>query len=510
MARGLFYLFLISLPFGTRFLVYQFTTGFHEYESIFVYASDILLVLFLVFAFGRRGTFEKTVSQAERAGYPTVLTRQHSGVSEAESERSEHAGVGHSVFSRKFPEGTKSHFIFLFFAAISILLAFSKGLAIYNFVRLLLLVCMAFAVGKIIKERVVKLENIFAIIAGSAVFQSLIGVFQFIKQSSLGLGFLGESALGPDIGGAAKIVVEGGKILRAYGTFPHPNVLAAFLILGLMSLYYFWMKSTNNESVTNKRIYKFLLPIAIFIISLGLLFAFSRAGWLIAGFATLASITTALFNKDYFRQAVRLAILMIAIIGILVLGFQSYIFPRAQISLSEPSVSYRLEYNKLALELIQKNPLGVGIGNQVLYSVKNVIYQKFGMDQVWQWQPVHNIYLLVASEIGIFGLISLLVFIASLFLNPKHEARNPKQYQNSNDQNSKRLGFRIWNLFRISNFEFRISTIMLAALLLFGLVDHFLWTLQPGRLMLWLIIGLIWGLTSSNTLYYNGKHESNN
>ncbi len=48
--------------------------------------------------------------------------------------------------------------------------------------------------------------------------------------------------------------------------------------------------------------------------------------------------------------------------------------------------------------------------------------------------------------------------------NPKHEARNPKQYLNSNFQNSKRrqsfgtFRFRIWDLFRISNFGFRAST----------------------------------------------------
>jgi len=58
-------------------------------------------------------------------------------------------------------------------------------------------------------------------------------------------------------------------------------------------------------------------------------------------------------------------------------------------------------------------------------------------------------------------------------INPKHEARNPKQIQNSKAQNSKQkqvhsgalvfvfcfghLFFGHWDLFRISNFEFRIS-----------------------------------------------------
>jgi hypothetical protein len=55
-------------------------------------------------------------------------------------------------------------------------------------------------------------------------------------------------------------------------------------------------------------------------------------------------------------------------------------------------------------------------------------------------------------------------------INPKHEARNPKQIQNSKAQNSKQkqfaargscfrfghLNFSHWDLFRISDFGFRI------------------------------------------------------
>src|SRR6266480_1080421 len=48
------------------------------------------------------------------------------------------------------------------------------------------------------------------------------------------------------------------------------------------------------------------------------------------------------------------------------------------------------------------------------------------------------------------------IFIESS--NPKFEARNPKQIQNSNDRNARRplFFFCHWCLFRISKFEFRI------------------------------------------------------
>lgn len=409
-----FYSLLISLPLGTRFLVYQFTTGFHEYESVFIYASDILLILFLILNFK-------------------------------------------FLILNKFSISNLSIIVFLATAFLSIFFAFSAGLAIYNFVRLALLILFALATAKIIRGGVVKIEHILAIIAGSAVFQSILGIFQFIKQSSLGLGILGEPFLNTETSGIAKIVVDGAKLLRSYGTFPHPNVLAAFLILGLCSLFYFWIKSTNNESITNKRIYKFLLPIATFIVLLGLLFAFSRTAWILV---VLASIVVVIYSQNW-----RLGILIASIAGIFLIMFNSYIFPRAQVSASEPAVSYRLAYNQLGFDLIKNNLLGVGIGNQVLHSVKNSIYQNFGMDQVWQWQPIHNIYLLIASEIGILGLLAFLIFLSRIIIH---------------------------------NSLFIIPTIMLISLLLFGFVDHFPWTLQPGRLMLWLIIGILMGVNSAH------------
>ncbi len=173
-----------------------------------------------------------------------------------------------------------------------------------------------------------------------------------------------------------------------------------------------------------------------------------------------------------------------------------FIFSRAHVDAGEPAVVQRLAYNAMGFALIKAHPFGVGIGNQVLYAVQNGWYQKFGMDKAWQWEPIHNIYILMASEIGIGGVVAFMVFLVSLFLNPKSQARNSKQYQNPNDQNPKSfyfLNFGNLNLFRIWNLEFSISAAMLVVLLLLGLTDHYLWTLQQGRLLLWLAIGLAWG-----------------
>ena len=441
-SRLLFYFFLISIQLGVRILAYQFTPGFHEYEIAWLYTSDLFLLLFLFSFFSRNKLRNK-------------LDTRNSG----------------SPLQFRFPiVSYLSLIVFLFFAAVSIFFAASEGLAIYNFFRLLLLALTALAVANLIRDKKV-FKTALMIIAILAITQSLIGFGQFINQKNLGLKFLGESPISASDGASSKIVVEGAKVLRAYGTFPHPNILAAFLVLGLLALYYFWLKRPSEwkifSSVKNL-LSDLLIGAAIFTAVFGLMITFSRAAWGMAVFATTFIIIFSLIKKDRFIQAVRLLVLMSAIGLILFFSFQALILPRTKISADEPAVTERASYNKLAIGLIKSHPFGVGIGNQVLFSAREGVYRNFGFENVWQWQPIHNIYLLIASETGVIGLLVFLAFLISLFLNP--------------------------NLFKVSSLEFRISAIMLLALLLLGLYDHFLWTIWQGQLILWLSIGIIIGV----------------
>ena len=427
LSKLFFWLFLISLPFGYRHLFFQFTPGFDEYEAVFLYASDILLILFLVFNF---------------------------------------KNICRYICENKVLSGFLG--VFLPIAGFSIFFASYKILALYNFIRLILLVLMALSVAGLFKKGLVILERILAVLAASAVFQSLLAFLQFFNQKSLGLRYLGESVLGAQIPGVAKIVVAGEKLIRAYGTFPHPNILAAFLLLGLFSSYYFLSQSNFFEK---KFSIKIPIVLAVFLISLGLVLAFSRTAWFLGLALSLAYI---LFSKISRRQALHILITLFFVFFLIISMLGGLIFPRAEISLADPSVDQRIAYNKLGWHLLSKNPLGIGLGNQVIYSVKNSLYQIFGMDQIWQWQPIHNIYLLIGSEIGVLGLIVFLIFIVwfltglarSLIKN-----RNPE----------------------ISNLLLIVG-LMLLSLLAFGLFDHFPWTLQPGRLMFWLILGIILGI----------------
>lgn len=453
-----FYITLFLLPFGRRKLLAQFTGGFDEYETLFLYVSDIFLVLFLLFSFRD---------------------------------------------IRQFIATHKNNIWFWFLAVfgvaslISVYLADYHTLSFFSFLRLVLLILFSLGVGAGIASGWIRLRMILLILILLGIFEAALGFSQFTLQRSVGLSFLGEPNLpglsvspnyGPPPFGIAKIDLDGGKLTRAYGTFPHPNILAAFLLLALISLFYFWIRHTFpwnslfHWGFTLKPTRDFLLyvlwelflGVGIFIVSLGLLFSFSRAAWALAVFAALAFSFFGFLRRESRRQAIKLFLLSLAIIYMLSIYFGVLVFPRVHITLEEPAVTYRLRYDEVALDLTKTYPLGVGIGNQVIYSVKNEIYQKFGMFELWEWQPIHNIYLLMASEIGIVGALAFLVFVIMLIFK------------------------NFWHIWKKENDDYwsAITALgMIAMLLLFGLVDHFLWTLQPGRLMLWVVLGIMIGIS---------------
>jgi len=464
---NLFYLLLLMLPLGRRKILAQFTGGFDEYEAIFLYLSDIILLLFLFFSFKDIWRF---VGSSRRELWLWCL-----------------AALGAM-------------------ALVSVGCAVYHSLAVYDFLRLISVMLLALGVGAGIKSGWLRLNKIFLVLIFLGIFEAVLGFSQFARQESIGLQVLGEpslpnfavSAIGTKIpAGIARLDIASGKLIRGYGTFPHPNVLSAFLLLSLAALCYFSLKNVfpwgtwlrhGFTDVSKKDFFNYVwreifLSVGIFIIALGLLVTFSRTAWLAAILLAFAFSFFGFFTRTYRRKAVKLFFISWAIIFSFVGTFGVFIFPRAQVSLGEPAVTYRLRYDEVGFTIIKNQPLGVGIGNQLIYGVRNNIYRELGMTELWEWQPVHNIYLLMASEIGIIGALAFVVLMLALFIKMIRQNWGAQKTDGL-------LGF--------------AGGAMLAVLLFFGLADHFLWTLQPGRLMLWLAVGILMGLVAGKI---NEKHK---
>lgn len=186
----------------------------------------------------------------------------------------------------------------------------------------------------------------------SLAWVSVLAACQFFFKHSVG-GFwywLGERPLSLSMLNVAKVSLGNiGIVLRPYATFPHPNALAGFA-LGCFLVFLISRK--------------YLLCM---LSSLMLLLSFSRS----AIFVYLLFVLAYFFKKKsvYF-------------IPLLALPF---FLPGNPLSLSE-----RLSQVFPAWQAIQKNPLfGVGLGNYLLALPK------------YPYQPVHNLFLLLVTELGV-------------------------------------------------------------------------------------------------------------
>ena len=441
MTQYLFYLVLVLLPFSTRQFLDSVIPGVHEYEALFLYASDIFILIFLL----------------------RILFTSHHPT--------------HTLNEPSFRKLFLPLFVFIFSAAVSTYVAPSFALANYDFIRLGLLVMFAIAIPVVMRQKGV-FTRTMVLISMLALFQAGIGIYQFSRQASAGLAVLGEPSLVSYGGSTSTIPAEGGRFIRSYGTFPHPNIYGGFLILGLLSLCYLYLLNDKKLYVwrytktvyenfklfiTNRCFYlRLLITGGLFVIILGLLISFSRGAWLAALVALLVMGVLGI-ARGYWKPMLRLTFVVVAVGAVLIAVLSPIILPRAELHVGQPAVDYRLTYNEVAFNVMTANPFGVGIGNQVLYSVDSGIFKYFGLTRVWEWEPVHNLYLLVGAEIGLMGLLSFIAFLAIV----------------------------IWHALKHSAELAEIAVLALfSGVLTLGLFDHYLWTIQPGRMMLWLAIGL--------------------
>jgi len=94
-----------------------------------------------------------------------------------------------------------------------------------------------------------------------------IGIYQVATHSSLGLQFIGETNISKDILGLSTINVYGYKIVRAYGTMAHPNILAGYIailgIYGWLNIFTFSLSGLLAQIDYFKFRIKMLVPVLV-------------------------------------------------------------------------------------------------------------------------------------------------------------------------------------------------------------------------------------------------------
>ena len=326
--------------------------------------------------------------------------------------------------------------IFVFLLA-NAFLAQNQGAAFYQFIKILELSLLAFYVA----QNHDCLSRIALPLSLAVFYSSLIAIAQFFKQASLNGFFwwLGERTFNIATPGIAKAIINGQLIMRPYGTFPHPNVLAGFLLVGLiLTIPYLFQKN------------KFLFTSYLLVVILAIVLSFSRSVWLLGLISSLFFLGKSKIPKKLFWLAGGFWLIL------LILAF--YLLPHFS---TNEAFFQRVQLMKAALLMVKVSPLsGVGLNNFIVR-----LPEFWPVTGFTYWlQPVHNLYLLLLSETGAVGFLIflwLLILVFKRLLKPS-----------------------LW-----INFPLLMA---LMAILLLGLTDHYWLTLQPGQLLLALVLGLAW------------------
>jgi O-antigen ligase len=292
----------------------------------------------------------------------------------------------------------------------------------------------------------------------SALIQSFIAILQFHMQHGLGLSFLGEYIAPLGTAGLATIDTPIEKLIRAYGTFSHPNVLGAFLVFGLiMGLFY-----VSRETLYRTKRFvlsQLLVSCGTIIVIIAIFVTFSRIAWAGVGLSLIAFFLFHVKRKSYSTASLIVVIAIVSCATIFV-SYSSLLKSRtAELNSQSNSIVLRESFNQQAQDIIASTPyFGVGIGNYIPTLQRHVSLEP------WQYQPAHNIFLHIGVETGMVGLGLFWLFLVIIFRstwNIKHTL----------------YGFTGLTLGVIFNFMAQF--------------DHYFVTIQQGRLMFFAALGIM-------------------
>jgi len=186
-------------------------------------------------------------------------------------------------------------------------------------------------------------------------------------------------------------------LTRSGGTIGAPNTAAAFLSLLLAP-------AASLLFANLGRVYRLLAASILALGGIALVFTFSRGGWI----AFALSITALCFLVWRRRGlSLRTPIAIIVIAMLLLVPFQSMISARL-LGDDKGSAESRIPLMNLALRITEDHPfLGVGANNFTIV-MGRYLTSEFRSGFLY---AVHNTYLLVLAETGIFGLLAYLAFL---------------------------------------------------------------------------------------------------
>jgi len=318
----------------------------------------------------------------------------------------------------------------LILLALGIFFSLSYQVSFYRLVKILEIL----SIYIIFKNLKINKKLIITALLSSTIIQLFLSLFHVINRSSIQSFFyyLGERYISGSMPGIAKASLNGVEIMRPYGTFSHPNSMAGFYLL--IYSFVLGLNFKKNQIIKN---------VLLLLFSFLILISFSKS----------AIFSLLMVNIIYVIISYKKSLCKFCTVArTFVLFFLSLVFFLAK---TDPlSIIKRTELIKNSILLIEKYPLtGVGLGNYLVAQDTIISKTVFLIPQ-----PVHNIFLLIITEVGIFLGLGIFYLIFKYF-------------------------YKFKNIYSL--------VFCFCAILITGSLDHYWITLQQNLLLLATIGGLI-------------------
>jgi O-antigen ligase len=255
------------------------------------------------------------------------------------------------------------------------------------------------------------LRIVLAALVVSVWVQGVIATGQHLTQSSLGLEFFGAGA---------KIEFSQGftALTRVGGTIGHPNALARFFDLLLPLTFSLLFCPLRWRT-------RFLLATAFGIGMLGLALTLSRSGLVATGAGCFLIFFLWLLRRFGALRALLAWVLTIVLLLVLVFSTSSQL--QTRFFKDDYQAAYgRIPLMRVALNMIRDHFFfGVGLNN---YNEVAPNYDNTPQRITSSWNvPVHNLFLYIAAQTGLVGLLFYLLFLLAILrsLWPARRASDP-------------------------------------------------------------------------------------
>lgn len=350
--QGLFFLFVISLPFQTRYI---FSESKHQFAQLGIYGFDILWTI-LVIAF----IFWWYTQHEQRIYWPLFW-----------------------ILST-----------LIMFVGASAYWTDHYNVALYYWLHLI----QAVVVFGIVLSKAIQTKYVLLGFVVNGIIQSVFSIWQGTTQYIAANKWLGIAMQSPETSGVSVIATATGRWLRAYGTLPHPNIAGGILVVAILAAIILW--ATQKQTLI-----RYVASIGATISGFALVLTFSRGAVLIL----VASIIVLLAQRlGSLRISIATMLAMTVAAGIYGFIVQNRVSIQSsyteQYSIDERRSQFSEAWNLFTTIW----PYGTGIGTYTLQE------NELGETQP-NSQPVHFLPLLIAVESGILVTLLIYTFLGWTF-----------------------------------------------------------------------------------------------